>query len=36
MTLNANGTVRSLGGFTQVAGAANDSRQLRFALRVFF
>ena len=36
MTLNSDGSIRSLGGFSQVTGAANDSRQVRFALRLFF
>ena len=36
MTLNADGTVRSLGGFTVISSAVDDARQLRFAMRVFF
>jgi hypothetical protein len=36
MTLNNDGSIRSLGGYSQVTGAANDSRQVRFALRLFF
>jgi outer membrane receptor protein involved in Fe transport len=36
MVLNGDGTVRSLGGFTEVTSAANDSRQVRFALRLSF
>jgi hypothetical protein len=36
MTLNADGTIRSLGGFTVISSAADDARQLRFALRLFF
>jgi hypothetical protein len=36
MTLNADGTVRSLGGFTVISSARDDARQLRFAFRVSF
>ncbi len=36
MILNTDGTVRSLGGFTEVTGAARDERQFRLALRVSF
>jgi hypothetical protein len=36
MTLNADGTVRSLGGFTVISGARDDGRQLRFAFRLSF
>jgi hypothetical protein len=36
MTLNADGTVRSLGGFTVISSARDDARQLRFALRISF
>jgi hypothetical protein len=36
MTLNPDGTLKSLGGFTTITSAANDSRQVRFALRLFF
>jgi hypothetical protein len=36
MTLNPDGTVRSLGGFTVISSARDDARQLRFALRVSF
>jgi hypothetical protein len=36
LVLNGDGTIRSLGGFSSVTSAANDSRQIRFAMRVFF
>jgi hypothetical protein len=36
MTLNADGSVRSLGGFTVISGARDDARQLRFAFRFSF
>lgn len=36
MILNGDGTVRALNGFSQVTSALNDSRQLRFALRLSF
>jgi hypothetical protein len=36
MVLNADGTVRSLGGYTVISSARDDARQLRFAFRFFF
>jgi hypothetical protein len=36
MILNADGSIRSLGGFTEITGAARDERQFRLALRVSF
>jgi hypothetical protein len=36
MQLNADGSVRSLGGFGVISSARDDSRQVRFALRFFF
>jgi len=36
MTLNADGTVKSLGGFTTITSANSDSRQVRFAMRLYF
>lgn len=36
MLLNSDGSIRTLGGFSQVTGALNDSRQVRFALRLSF
>jgi len=36
MTLNSDGTIRSLGGYTEVTSAADDSRQLRFGIRLSF
>jgi hypothetical protein len=35
-TRNADGSIRSLGGYTEVTAAADDERQFRFALRVSF
>jgi len=36
MTLAADGTIRSLGGFSEVTSARDDERQFRFALRLGF
>jgi hypothetical protein len=35
-TRNADGTIRALGGYTEITSAAADERQIRFALRVTF
>jgi hypothetical protein len=35
-TRNTDGSIRSLGGYTEVTGAAADERQFRFALRISF
>jgi hypothetical protein len=36
MVLNTDGTVRTLGGYTEITSALNDERQFRFALRLSF
>ncbi len=36
MVLNADGTVRSLGGYTSITSARDDARQIRLALRLSF
>jgi hypothetical protein len=36
MVLNPDGTVRTLGGYTEITGARPDERQVRFALRLAF
>lgn len=36
MVLNPDGTVRTLGGYTEITSAVNDERQFRFALRLSF
>ncbi len=36
MTLNSDGTIRALGGFTEVTSARGDERQFRLALRISF
>lgn len=36
MSLSADGTIRSLGGFSEVTSARDDQRQFRFALRFSF
>lgn len=36
LVLNTDNSIRSLGGFSQVTSAVNDSRQIRFALRLSF
>jgi hypothetical protein len=35
-TLNSDGTIRTLGGFTEITSARSDERQFRFALRLSF
>lgn len=36
MQLNADGSIRRLGGYSEVTSAQPDERQVRFALRIFF
>lgn len=36
MQLNNDGTIRNLGGYTEITGAATDERQIRFGLRISF
>jgi len=36
MVLNADGTIRTLGGYTEITSARPDERQVRFALRIYF
>ncbi|MBL8179456.1 MAG: TonB-dependent receptor [Bryobacterales bacterium] len=36
MALNADGSIRTLGGYTEITSARGDERQVRFALRFFF
>jgi hypothetical protein len=36
MTLNPDGSIRSLGGYTEITSARGDERQFRFALRFSF
>ena len=36
MTLNSNGTIRALNGYTEITGAQPDERQVRLGLRVSF
>lgn len=36
LVLNSDGSIRSLGGYTEITSARADERQLRFALRFFF
>jgi hypothetical protein len=36
MQLNADGSIRSLNGYTEITGAQADERQLRFGLRISF
>ncbi|MBI4893253.1 MAG: TonB-dependent receptor [Acidobacteria bacterium] len=36
MVLNSDGTIRTLGGYTEITSAAADERQFRFALRLSF
>jgi hypothetical protein len=36
MVLNADGSVRTLGGYTEITSARADERQIRFALRLSF
>ena len=36
MTLNSNGTIRALNGYTEITGAQPDERQVRLGLRVGF
>jgi hypothetical protein len=36
MVLNADDSIRTLGGFTEITSARADERQVRFALRLSF
>jgi hypothetical protein len=36
MVLNPDGSVRTLGGYTEITSARADERQIRFALRLSF
>jgi hypothetical protein len=36
MVLNADGSIRTLGGYTEITSARADERQVRFALRLSF